>query len=283
MRKILLGVAAAAMLLMPSLAVAADGFATANVNMRSGPSTRYPAVTVIPVETELEIHGCLADVPWCDVSFYQGRGWVASQYIATEYRQNRVYLQPQYYRPLGIPTITFDLGNYWERNYRNRDFYRDRERWGRSDYDGNRRERRERRRTTDQYDNDNGQNDGYGQNNDNWPRQDYGNNDNDGYGQDRDRRNRRDRDRDRRRVIEENNTVDQFENDNNDNDNRRRRREENRREENQRQDSQQQEDGQDNRRREQRRNNNNNNDTQNGAEPLTCAKGDIECARRKSN
>lgn len=193
------------MLFVPGLAVAADGFSTANVNMRSGPSTRYPAVAVIPLDTELEIHGCLADVPWCDVSFYRGRGWVAAQYIATDYRQNRVYLQPRYYRPLGIPTITFNLGNYWERNYRNRDFYRDRERWGRSDNDGN---RRERRRNSDQYDN------GYGQNDDNRPRRDYGNNDDNGYRQDGNRR-----DRDRRRVIEENNSVDQFENEN---DNRRR-------------------------------------------------------------
>ena len=30
---------------------------------------------------------------------------------------------------LGIPTITFDLDNYWDRNYRGRDFYRDRDRW----------------------------------------------------------------------------------------------------------------------------------------------------------
>jgi uncharacterized protein YraI len=268
-KKILLGVAAAAMLLVPSLAAAADGYATANVNMRSGPSTRYPAVTVIPVDSELEIHGCLADVPWCDVSFYQGRGWVAAQYIATDYRQNRVYLQPQYYRPLGIPTITFDLGNYWERNYRNRDFYRDRDRWGRSDYDGNRRERRERRRTTDQYDN------GYNQNDDNWPRQDYGNNDNDGYGQDRDRRNRRERDR--RRVIEEENTVDQFENQD-ENDNRRRRsesrQEENRQEENRQEEARPRE----NRREEQRRNS----DRRRDARPGTCAVGDVQCAIEKA-
>ena len=174
------------------------------------PSTRYPAVAVIPLDTELEIHGCLADIPWCDVSFYRGRGWVAAQYIATDYRRNRVDLQPRYYRPLGIPTITFNLGNYWERNYRNRDFYRDRERWGRSDYDGNRRDR-DRRRPVEQ----------------------YGNNDDDGFNQDRER-NRRERDRERRRVIEENNNIDQFEGDN-------RRRNDNFREEQRRNDDRQRE------------------------------------------
>ncbi|WP_244477537.1 MULTISPECIES: SH3 domain-containing protein [unclassified Rhizobium] len=126
--------------LSPALAEAAEGYATANVNMRSGPSTAYPAVTVIPYGAPVEIHGCLADVPWCDVSFYNGRGWVAARYVQTEYRQNRVYLEPRYYRPLGIPTVTFSVGNYWDRYYRNRDFYRERDRWDRgpSQYDRNR-------------------------------------------------------------------------------------------------------------------------------------------------
>jgi len=118
-----MAIAAAAAFLLPVAAQAAEGFATANVNMRSGPSTRYPAVTVIPVGTPVEIHGCLADIPWCDVSFYSGRGWVAGRYVQAEYQQRRVYVEPDYYGSLGIPLVTFELGNYWDRNYRNRDFY----------------------------------------------------------------------------------------------------------------------------------------------------------------
>ena len=139
-KKILFGVMALMTTLSPALAEAAEGYATANVNMRSGPSTAYPAVTVIPYGAPVEIHGCLADVPWCDVSFYNGRGWVAGRYLQTDYRQNRVYLEPRYYRPLGIPTVTFSVGNYWDRYYRNRDFYRERDRWDRgpSQYDRNR-------------------------------------------------------------------------------------------------------------------------------------------------
>ncbi|SEL27793.1 Uncharacterized conserved protein YraI [Xaviernesmea oryzae] len=128
-RHVMVGAALLAASLFPSLAQAAAGFATANVNMRSGPSTRYPAVTVIPVGTSVEIHGCLAEVPWCDVSFRFGRGWVAGRYLQTLYRERRVYVAPEYYRPLGIPTITFDVDSYWTRNYRSRDFYRDRDYW----------------------------------------------------------------------------------------------------------------------------------------------------------
>lgn len=124
--------AVAALLLAPAVAEAAGGFATANVNMRAGPSTQYPAVTVIPAGESVEIHGCLADVPWCDVEFYGGRGWVAGRYVQALYQSRRVYVGPEYYRPLGIPTVVFSVGNYWDRYYRNRDFYRDRDRWRRN-------------------------------------------------------------------------------------------------------------------------------------------------------
>jgi uncharacterized protein YraI len=122
----------AALLLAPAIAEAAEGFATANVNMRAGPSTQYPAVTVIPAGEPVEIHGCLADVPWCDVEFYGGRGWVAGRYVQALYQQRRVYVGPEYYRPLGIPTVVFSVGNYWDRYYRDRDFYRERDRWRRN-------------------------------------------------------------------------------------------------------------------------------------------------------
>ena len=124
--------AVAALLLAPVAAEAAEGFATANVNMRAGPSTQYPAVTVIPAGESVEIHGCLADVPWCDVEFYNGRGWVAGRYVQALYQQRRVYVDPQYYRPLGIPTVVFSVGNYWDRYYRDRSFYGQRERWRRN-------------------------------------------------------------------------------------------------------------------------------------------------------
>ncbi len=131
-KKLFGAIALAVMLAAPALAQAATrGFATANVNMRSGPSTAYPAVVVIPNGAPLTVHGCLSDTPWCDVSFVRGRGWVAGRYIATTYRQNRVYVEPRYYRDLGVPIITFEAGRYWDRYYRDRDFYRERDRWRR--------------------------------------------------------------------------------------------------------------------------------------------------------
>ncbi|MGO7623901.1 SH3 domain-containing protein, partial [Rhizobium ruizarguesonis] len=65
------------LMLAPAIAQAAECYSTANVNMRAGPSTRYPAVAVIPTGSSVEIRGCLSDVKWCDVEFYGGRGWVS--------------------------------------------------------------------------------------------------------------------------------------------------------------------------------------------------------------
>ena len=133
MKRIMMSAAAfCALLVAPSIADAAvRGFATANVNMRSGPSTGYPAVTVIPVGAPVTINGCMSSVNWCDVSFVGGRGWVSGRYVQAEYRSDRVYIGPEYYRPLGIPMVTFDVDTYWGRYYRDRDFYRDRDRWRR--------------------------------------------------------------------------------------------------------------------------------------------------------
>ncbi len=87
-------VAVGALMLAPVAAQAAEGYSTANVNMRAGPSTQYPAVTVIPAGESVEIHGCLAYVPWCDVEFYGGRGWVAGGYIQALYQRTSCYVGP---------------------------------------------------------------------------------------------------------------------------------------------------------------------------------------------
>nr|WP_204347361.1 SH3 domain-containing protein [Rhizobium laguerreae] len=167
-------------MLAPAIAEAAEGYSTANVNMRAGPSTRYPAVAVIPAGSSVEIRGCLSDVNWCDVEFYGGRGWVSGQYVQALYQQRRVYVGPQYYRPLGIPMIRFSVDNYWDRYYRNRDFYRERDRWSRGpDYYYRDRDNRDRDR--DNRDRDR-----------NWRERDR---DRDGRDRDRDR-DGRDRDRD---------------------------------------------------------------------------------------
>lgn len=125
----LFAIAVLAALGVPALAEAAPAYSTADVNMRSGPSTQYPPVLVIPYGSRVDIRGCLRSQAWCDVDYRGIRGWVSGSYLQADYDQRRVYVGPTYYQPLGIPTVVFSIDTYWDRYYRDRDFYRDRDEW----------------------------------------------------------------------------------------------------------------------------------------------------------
>lgn len=104
------------------------GFVTTNVNLRAGPSTSYPAVTVLGAGTPLDIFGCLEGYSWCDVNWRGYRGWVAATYLQYDYRGRRVYL-PDYAPTIGVPIVGFSVNNYWGRYYRDQPWYDDRYRW----------------------------------------------------------------------------------------------------------------------------------------------------------
>lgn len=121
---------------LPAAAQAANAYSTANVNMRSGPSTAYPPVAVVPAGAPVTIHGCLDAWSWCDTSWGPNRGWVSASYLEAMYQSRRVRVH-QYAPSIGLPVISFHFGNYWDRHYRNRSFYRERSRW--QGYDRDRR------------------------------------------------------------------------------------------------------------------------------------------------
>lgn len=109
-------------------AMAADGYVTGQVNMRAGPDTSYPSVTVLGTGTEVSIQGCVDGWSWCDVITGGNRGWVAGSYLQENYQGQRV-LVPAYGVQIGIPIITFVFGTYWDDYYRNRPWYSQREHW----------------------------------------------------------------------------------------------------------------------------------------------------------
>lgn len=108
---------------------AAPGFSTANVNMRTGPDTDFPAVDVIPEGEPVDIRGCLRDESWCDVIWAGNRGWVYSEYLAFEQRGEYVPLPDVGPAAFSIPIIAFAARDYWDRHYVGRPWYRDRARW----------------------------------------------------------------------------------------------------------------------------------------------------------
>jgi uncharacterized protein YraI len=118
----------ALLLALPFAALAADGYATGNVNLRAGPDVGYPRIDTIPAGAPVDIQGCTSGWEWCDVVFQGERGWVAGNFIQYEY-DDRYVLVPQYGARIGIPIVTFVIGSYWDSHYRSRPFYRERARW----------------------------------------------------------------------------------------------------------------------------------------------------------
>jgi len=130
MRKLkLVGAVIGAMLMGAAAANAAPGYATTDVNMRSGPDTEYPSVEIIPDGTPVEIAGCLDDESWCDVIAGPNRGWVYSEYLAFDRGGNYVLLPDIGIDALRIPAVRFVAADYWNHYYVGRPWYADHARW----------------------------------------------------------------------------------------------------------------------------------------------------------
>jgi len=158
-RLLMAAAAFGAMLALPSMAAAANAFTTGNVNMRAGPSTQYPRVMTLPRGASVEVYGCTNGWRWCDTNWRGYRGWVSASYLQMMYGERRVYV-PEYAPRLGLPVISFEFGSYWDRWYRDRPWYRERDRWSRGDWDRGRwardrdRDRWERDRDRDRWERD---------------------------------------------------------------------------------------------------------------------------------
>lgn len=115
-----LGVLAAALLVPGAAYAATSAITTTDLNMRTGPSTGYEVVDVIPDGGRVTVHGCLSGYNWCDISWRGMRGWTSGNYLA--------YLGQRYYRDpipsigvaIGMPIIVYDRDNYYHRWYRDR-------------------------------------------------------------------------------------------------------------------------------------------------------------------
>lgn len=119
---------AAAVLLMPSAALAAPGIVTTTVSLRAGPGEGFPTVDRIPGGARVNIHGCLKGNAWCDVSWSDDRGWVSSQYLEYLHRNRYVYL-PDYVDEIDVPVVPFVLTSYWSSYYAGRPWYHRRAYW----------------------------------------------------------------------------------------------------------------------------------------------------------
>jgi len=121
-------VVALVMLLLPLGVAAQDAVTTRAVSVRAGPDSTYPLVATLAPGTSVSVGGCISAYTWCDVYTGDVRGFVYSSYLTYPYQSYQVPIYA-YGPALGLPIITFALGDYWDHYYRGRPFYGRRSYW----------------------------------------------------------------------------------------------------------------------------------------------------------
>jgi len=91
--------AAAAGLLMAATTAEAQPSSQAQVavdlNMRTGPSTGYPVVRVLPAGATVGVFGCNSAQTWCQLSYAGSSGWAAARYLRFQSAGPQPQPQPQ--------------------------------------------------------------------------------------------------------------------------------------------------------------------------------------------
>lgn len=104
-------------------ALAGDrAYPTNDLNLRAGPSVRFPAITVLRKDRPVIVHGCLRNYTWCDVSRGRFRGWASAAYLRT-YTNDRQVAFPSVAEQLGIAILAFAIADYWDDYYHDYAFY----------------------------------------------------------------------------------------------------------------------------------------------------------------
>ncbi|MDX5595716.1 SH3 domain-containing protein [Pseudovibrio sp. SPO723] len=101
---------------LSAAAASTAAVSTANVNLRAGPATSFPVVTVVPAGSRVVAHGCVADYTWCDIAHGTARGWVSARYIQIVYNGAPVVLTPVVAPAAGITVVTYNR-TYWDTYY----------------------------------------------------------------------------------------------------------------------------------------------------------------------
>lgn len=122
-------VLAAFLWLAPATASAATAYVTDNLNLRAGPDPRYPSVGILRRGERVELLGCANGLQWCEVETGSGeRGWAAAYYLRTT-RGNSALTIIESNSYGGVRVIIYKPYDYWDTHYRNKYFYRDRDKW----------------------------------------------------------------------------------------------------------------------------------------------------------
>lgn len=127
------GLTSLALFASAGVAMAAPGFATGNVNVRTGPGTSYAAIDTVRRGESVNVQGCRDG--WCYIEKRGSDGWVSVNYLSSARSASRPVVRfqfnfgspPRFERPR-------DRDRDWDRDGRDRD-------WDRRDRDGRRDDR----------------------------------------------------------------------------------------------------------------------------------------------
>ena len=89
---------------------------TVDLNLRAGPATSYPVVTVVPQSASVQMYGCNANTSWCDVTYGQYRGWASANYLLISNGSQQVVVTPAIAATVGIATVAYSRA-YWDSYY----------------------------------------------------------------------------------------------------------------------------------------------------------------------
>lgn len=124
-------------LLAAGAAQAANAIVTADLNVRTGPGTKYRVVGAIPNGARVDVNGCTGGYGWCQVRYGGLYGWASSRYLATRVGSSGNYQSNNFANnaaAIGIPLIAgviigSAINSRNDRYYR-RDYYK-RPHWNR--------------------------------------------------------------------------------------------------------------------------------------------------------
>jgi uncharacterized protein YraI len=123
-----LAAAVAGLLAGPAAASALTAVTTEPLPLRAGPAGDFPVVDQVPADARVIVHGCVRAYRWCDVSWRDAHGWARGDELA--YLEGSRRLSIIEYGPRAhLPIVAFSVDRYWDRYYRSRPFYSERERW----------------------------------------------------------------------------------------------------------------------------------------------------------
>jgi uncharacterized protein YraI len=114
-RRFLFALAVACVTWAP-MATAQNAVITRAVTVRAGPDRFFPPATSLLSGTAVTVVGCVESWRWCDIIAGRDRGWVYSRYLAYASGGNKITILDG--GPgLGLPSIEFSLGAYWDEHY----------------------------------------------------------------------------------------------------------------------------------------------------------------------